>query len=221
MVSKSAKKFVLLATGAVLLCTPAGAEESHTRRVPAVVRTLQSRYSSALPLPSFYPGMVPGLIGVGEAKNLDDLVSIERRLYPGACVTAGFYDYRSVSRYRGHAGLHLGYDIAMPYGNPVAIGWPGVVTAIVVWSGEEHGITVVSPDGTHVTYGHLSPKVKVGQNMRAGQIVGTIVRDHVDVKMRDASGNYKDFGARSRGLGASASSASATSRSPWARISRR
>ncbi|CAN0269117.1 unnamed protein product, partial [Phaeothamnion confervicola] len=119
---------------------------------------------------------------------------IERRLYPGACITAGFYDFRTVSQYRSHAGLHLGYDIAMPPGNQVACGWGGIVTSVVVWSGLEHGITVVSPDGTHVTYGHLSPRVKVGAVLKPGDIVGVIVRDHVDVKMRDAAGNYKDFG---------------------------
>lgn len=172
----------------------AAAEEGLSRRTPAVVRSLQSRYKAPDSFTYGPPMSVPGIPGVAQAKGLADLVAIERRLYPGACITAGFYDFRTVSQYRSHAGLHLGYDIAMPPGNQVACGWGGIVTSIVVWSGMEHGITVVSPDGTHVTYGHLSPRVKVGAVLKPGDIVGVIVRDHVDVKMRDAAGNYKDFG---------------------------
>lgn len=159
---------------------------------PLVVKTLSSRYK--LPTP------VPGATYTTGARDLADYVLLQQRFFPGAVVTSGFYDWRTTSRYRGHAGLHLGYDVAMPYGCPFAAGWPGTVTAINLWSGEEYGITVVHPDGSSVTYGHVAPKVTVGQHVMAGEAIGTIAYNHVDVKMRDAAGNYVDFGGNGRVL---------------------
>jgi hypothetical protein len=131
-------------------------------------------------------------------RDLSEFVMLQQRHFPGAVVTSGFYDWRTTSRYRSHAGLHFGYDIAMPYGCPFSAGWPGRVVAIAVWSGEEHGITVDLGDGSTVTYGHVAPRVSVGQMIHTGDVLGTIARDHVDVKMRDAAGNYFDFGGSAR-----------------------
>ncbi|MBS2036397.1 peptidoglycan DD-metalloendopeptidase family protein [bacterium] len=175
---------------ALLLILPAGARP--LKPAPAVVKTLSSRYK--LPTP------VSGNYASSGARDLADYVTMQQRFFPGAVVTAGFYDWRTTSRYRGHAGLHLGYDVAMPYGCPFSAGWSGTVTAIVVWSGEEHGITVQHPDGSSVTYGHVSPKCVVGQHVQAGEPIGTIAYNHVDVKMRDANGNYVDFGGNGRVL---------------------
>jgi hypothetical protein len=159
---------------------------------PAVVKKLSSRYK--LPTPVSSAGMTSG------ARDLADYVALQQRFFPGAVVTAGFYDWRTTSRYRGHAGLHLGYDVAMPYGCPFSAGWAGTVTSIVLWSGEEYGITVQHPDGSSVTYGHVSPKVTIGQRVLPGEAIGTIAYNHVDVKMRDAHGNYVDFGGNGRVL---------------------
>lgn len=159
---------------------------------PAVVKTLSSRYK--LPTPVTSAGMAHG------ARDLADYVALQQRFFPGAVVTAGFYDWRTTSRYRGHAGLHLGYDVAMPYGCQFSAGWAGTVTSIVLWSGEEYGITVQHPDGSSVTYGHVSPKVTIGQRVLPGEPIGTIAYNHVDVKMRDANGNYVDFGGNGRVL---------------------
>ncbi|CAN0234015.1 unnamed protein product [Phaeothamnion confervicola] len=177
-----------------LLATAATAQEIPNRKVPMVLKKLETRYNISGSMPTM---TIPG---THAARDLADLVAIEQKYFPGACVTAGFYDWRTTSQYRSHAGLHLGYDIAMPYGCKFGAGWPGVVTAIAVWSGEEHGITVQSPDGTTVTYGHVSPRVTVGQQIVAGQPLGVIARDHVDVKMRDAAGNYQDYGGTGRVL---------------------
>lgn len=159
---------------------------------PVVVKTLSSRYK--LPTPVSSAGMTSG------ARDLADYVQLQQRFFPGAVVTAGFYDWRTTSRYRGHAGLHLGYDVAMPYGCPFSAGWAGTVTSIALWSGEEYGITVQHPDGSSVTYGHVSPKVSVGQHVLPGEAIGTIAYNHVDVKMRDSGGNYVDFGGNGRVL---------------------
>lgn len=169
----------------------ASAETQKVRRIPAVVKTLGKRYQLPTPVTQA-PGGVPG------ARDLADLVAIEQRCWPGAVVTAGFYDWRTLSVYRGHAGLHFGYDIAMPYGNQFAAGWTGTVTSIVNWYGEQYGITVAMADGSSVTYGHVSPRVSVGTHVEPGMVLGTIALDHVDVKMRDASGNYVDFGGNGR-----------------------
>lgn len=175
-----------------LLLSPTLALAKPLKPAPLVVRTLSSRYK--LPTP------VPGASFTRGARDLADYVQMQQRFFPGAVVTAGFYDWRTTSRYRSHAGLHLGYDVAMPYGCPFSAGWPGTVTAIVLWSGEEYGITVQHPDGSSVTYGHVSPKVSVGQHVVPGEAIGTIAYNHVDVKMRDSAGNYVDFGGNGRVL---------------------
>jgi hypothetical protein len=175
---------------ALLLICPATARP--LKPAPVVVKTLSSRYK--LPTP------VTGNYASTGARDLADYVQMQQRFFPGAVVTAGFYDWRSTSRYRSHAGLHLGYDVAMPYGCPFSAGWSGTVTAIVLWSGEEYGITVQNADGSSVTYGHVSPKCVVGQHVLAGEPIGTIAYNHVDVKMRDGNGNYVDFGGNGRVL---------------------
>lgn len=126
--------------------------------------------------------------------SLDHFVMLQKGVYPQACVVAGFYDWRTTSRWRSRAGLHFGYDIAMPYGTPFVSGWSGTVTSIVPWYGEEYGITLALADGNSVTYGHVSPAVKVGDTVQVGQVTGFIRLDHVDVKMRDNTGNFVDFG---------------------------
>ncbi|MBT9585283.1 peptidoglycan DD-metalloendopeptidase family protein [bacterium] len=183
------RKLVVFALG---LSLGAGVVAKPRPTPPVVVKTLGSRYK----LPTM---LRPGGNYQG-ARDLADYVALQQRNFPGAVVTSGFYDWRSTSRYRGHAGLHLGYDVAMPYGCPFSAGWSGTVTAITLWSGEEHGITVVHPDGSSVTYGHVAARVTIGQQVMAGDILGTIAYNHVDVKMRDASGNYVDFGGNGRVL---------------------
>jgi hypothetical protein len=110
-------------------------------------------------------------------------------------VVSGFNDWRTVSVYRRHAGLHLGYDIVLPYGSRVPAAWPGKVVAITPWGGSQYGITVLADSGYEATYGHLSPLVRVGQRVAAGDFVGLTIIDHVDVKMRDSAGAYVDFGS--------------------------
>ena len=138
----------------VILVVPAARAEPPASSVPAVVDHLRRSY-----------GVSPASAPSAAVEGLAGLVELERRHFPGAYVSSGFYDWRTVSRYRSHAGLHLGYDIVMPYGTAVSAGWPGTVTSVAQWYGSEYGITVLSPSGSQVTYGHLSPLVNVGQEV--------------------------------------------------------
>ncbi len=133
------------------------------------------------------------LPSVAQPVTLEHLLAVEKGCWSPAWVTSGFYDWRTVSRYRRRAGLHLGYDIAMPYGSPVAAAWPGRVVAVTPWTSSEYGVTVLSPQGWEVTYGHISPNVRVGSQVACGTVIGTIASDHVDVKMRDHTGAYVPF----------------------------
>lgn len=117
-----------------------------------------------------------------------------RGMYPETEITGRFHDWRSVSQYRSHAGLHLGYDIALNAGRAVPAGWPGRVTAIIPWTATEYGVQVQLANGYFVTYGHITPAVSEGQGISAGTTVGHICRDHVDIKVRSASGGYFDWG---------------------------
>lgn len=125
--------------------------------------------------------------------SLASLLASLRMRYPGAEVTGRFSDWRTLSRYRRQAGLHYGYDIALPPGSEVPAAWPGRVVAVTPWYGPQYGITV-DCGGVEATYGHLIPLVKVGDSVLPGRAVGRTVIDHVDVKMRDGAGNYIDYG---------------------------
>lgn len=126
--------------------------------------------------------------------DLQVYVEKVRAIYPEAEVTGRFYDWRSLSQYRSHAGLHLGYDIALNAGRGVPAGWPGRVVDIVPWTDSEYGVCVQTMNGYRVTYGHLHPSVSVGQIIQPGNVVGTVMHDHVDIKVRDMSGGYFDWG---------------------------
>lgn len=128
------------------------------------------------------------------APDLDTLVALQRVVCPAAVISGSFYEWRAVSRYRAVAGMHLGYDLAMPAGTAAVAGWPGQVIRIQPWSGSEFGVTVLSPSGYEATYGHIAPRVKVGDVLNAGDTVGLVAVDHVDVKMRGPDGLYFDYG---------------------------
>ncbi len=127
--------------------------------------------------------------------RLGNWLALERLVCPGASVCSGFYAWRTVSRYRRQAGIHDGYDIALPPGSRVVAGWTGQVVAIVGWSAGQSGVSVMSADGFLTTYGHLVPGVRVGDVLNAGDVVGTTVIDHVDIKMKAPDGRYFDFGS--------------------------
>lgn len=187
MVDLHPKMRTLLATlllGVSCLAAPALAAPPTTTDVPVVVEAMKKKYGlPTTPTP-----------GAKSVDGLAGLVELQRSAWPGAVVTSGFYDWRTVSQYRSRAGLHLGYDIAMPAGSPVRAGWSGSVVSVAPWTDTQWGITVLSGSGLEVTYGHLSPSVSVGDAIQVGDVVGTVVVDHVDVKMRDTAGNYVDFG---------------------------
>jgi hypothetical protein len=157
-------------------------------QVPAVIKKLTEKYGGpALSERSATPV-------VTQTDPLGHLVALQRQHWSQAWVTSTFYDYRSVSVYRRNPGLHLGYDIALPYGCAVSAGWDGVVTDIIPWTDTQYGVTITDSSGVSVTYGHVSPLVSIGQQVRAGSVIARIASDHVDVKMRDGAGQYVPFG---------------------------
>ena len=127
--------------------------------------------------------------------DLQQLLDMQRLGDSGAYVSSGFDDWRTPSKYRSRAGLHYGFDIAMWAGSKVRAAWSGEVIAISRWYGREYGVTVRSSSGYETTYGHISPRVSVGDRVLPGDVLGTVVVDHVDVKMRNSKGNYVDFAA--------------------------
>lgn len=180
------KRFILgtllLTLASSALAQPPKSEGPTSTSVPAVVDKLKKDYGVVDPTPH------------GDVNGLPGFVMLQQRFYPQAQVVSTYYDWRTTSIYRRNAGLHLGYDIAMPYGSPFAAGWAGTVVSIANWYGPQYGITVQMTNGYTVTYGHVSPRVSVGQVVQPGDVLGTIALDHVDVKMRDAAGNYVAFG---------------------------
>lgn len=143
---------------------------------------------------SKFVGSNPGAPATATPMTLGQLLATVRSKYPEAIVTGRFSDPRSVSIYRSHAGLHYGYDVAIPGGSVVPAAWEGEVVAITPWYGQEEGISVVT-GSREATYGHLIPLVKVGQRIKVGDPVGIVARDHVDVKMRGPAGEFIDYGA--------------------------
>ena len=133
------------------------------------------------------------LLTCGARGDVADLLAWQRQGDSGAFISSGFYDWRGPSKYRSRPGLHAGYDIAMLAGSRVRTPWPGEVVAITPWYGEEFGVTLRLPNGLEATFGHIAPSVSLGQVLARGAVVGRVVVDHVDVKVRNASG-YVDFG---------------------------
>lgn len=158
--------------------------------------SLSAASSAGASPPAWRVPAVVEALGGGSGHALDDLLTACRRAWADAIVTSGFLDWRGVSRYRRVPGQHLGYDVAMPAGTPVACAWPGRVVAVTPWTDSEWGVTVRHDDGTEATYGHLAkPGVTVGATVAPGQTLGLVAVDHLDVKMRDANGRPLDFGA--------------------------
>ena len=179
------RKIVISLSLAALSLTPVGAE-SQPQNLPVVVERLVKMYGPAQPPSALFPSL--------QKDPLAHLLALQQKHWGPAWVTSTFYDWRTVSKYRRKAGLHLGYDIALPFGTTVSAAWAGTVTSVVPWTATEWGVTVRGADGTEVTYGHISPKVASGQQIAPGQVVGRIASDHVDVKMRDSLGRYIPFG---------------------------
>ncbi len=195
---------------AAWLACPAGpvlAAPPGTTQVPAVIDALRTRF-----------GVTEPATPAGSVADVTGLVALQRSLSPGAVLTGGFYDWRTVSRYRSQPGLHLGFDIAMPAGSPVRAGWPGTVVSVAPWAEGEWGLTVRSASGTEVTYGHIRPGLSVGDPVQVGTVVGSVSIDHVDVKMRDPAGNYVDFGGQAPGSPSAAAFASYAADSREARM---
>jgi len=128
------------------------------------------------------------------ASDLAEYMQLIRKVDRYAVISGNFWDWRDISMYRSIAGYHFGYDIAMPRGTPVPAGWEGRVIGICSWADGEWGISVLTRGGYTITYGHLVPRVASGKTVSAGEIVGTVAVNHVDVKVRDQNGNFVDFG---------------------------
>lgn len=128
------------------------------------------------------------------SSDLDSYLSLARKADPYALVTGWFWDWRTISIYRSNPGFHYGYDIAMPAGTAVPSGWAGTVTAVAIWADGEWGVTVLTSDNYSITYGHISPRVSPGMTLNVGDVVGIVVHDHVDIKVKNGDGCFVDFG---------------------------
>lgn len=107
-----------------------------------------------------------------------------------------FNSKRSPNQWRKNAGLHNGYDFGGGVDTPVVAGWDGKIVGI----SSVKGWIIDSGDFT-VSYIHISrdTNLKVGQNVKAGDIIGWINSEpehpHVDIKMkRKSDDKYVDWG---------------------------
>lgn len=171
-----------------------------TRTPPGSISGKPSISFKPGPSSSGVPSAVHGSGRLAPARDLASYLGLLSRFTPGGVVCGRFNDWRTTSVYRSIAGLHYGYDIAFPAGTSIEAGWGGQVIGIANWYGTEYGVTVLSPQGFRTTYGHLAPLTHIGAWINPGDVVGRVVHDHVDVKMRDLSGAFIDFGHGVPGL---------------------
>ena len=118
--------------------------------------------------------------------------------------------YGGSTRYEP-GGTHMGVDIAAPRGTPIESFTGGVVTDIKTgqgWTPQTPSfgnyIVVTTPSGEKVRYSHLYENfVKVGEQIQAGQKIGTIGGTgstysqhhegpgyHLDLRIKDAANKY-------------------------------
>lgn len=80
--------------------------------------------------------------------------------------------------------IHTGFDFYCPIGTEIPALESGVVVAIESFTGEKAGspwwhetqaVLVEGPSGV-ILYGEILPKVKVGQEIRAKEIIGTVLQ---------------------------------------------
>jgi murein DD-endopeptidase MepM/ murein hydrolase activator NlpD len=190
MMSRTLTASMLLVLG-LALWTPARATTPIAATRPTVGPVSPEAYDAMLttthevlawlrPCP---PGTSGAQLGGPLPTPLQQLLGRIRQVAPYAQVTSTFDEWRPPSGLRPCGGPHNGYDIGLDAGTPVPAGWSGRVVKIEQWCGAEHCITVQSGE-VRVGYGHLLPAVKVGQWVEAGDVVGHVVYNHVDVKMR-------------------------------------
>lgn len=148
------------------------------------------------------------LLALPSAADVSDLLRWQQVGDSGAYVSSGFHDWRTVSKYRRVPGLHAGYDVAMLAGAQVRTPWAGEVVAVTPWYGRELGVTIRLENGWEATFGHIETSLFAGQKLKRGDVVGAVVVDHVDVKMRDARGRFIDFGTEAPSRGSVAAAAS-------------
>lgn len=114
-----------------------------------------------------------------------------------------FSSTRLPSGNRTKAGLHDGYDINGSEGGNVIAGWPGKETYIE--SGWGNGSSMVrieykAPSGKvyQIEYGHIIPTPGLlNTDIKVGTVIGkirTVYVPHVDIKVRDSSGQWVDWG---------------------------
>jgi murein DD-endopeptidase MepM/ murein hydrolase activator NlpD len=137
-------------------------------------------------------------LGINGAKDIKDYVKMcQQYSDKGAVITSVYYD----TRQRTHGiDYHYGYDIALPEGAKAIAGWSGVVDSIIPWDyygyNTDSAVRVKFSNGSVIDYGHIIPSsnIKIGSVITPGTVVGTVFKDHVDMKMRDSSGNFVDWG---------------------------
>ncbi len=94
----------------------------------------------------------------------------------------------------GRGRLHAGQDLGTDPNDPVAARLSGVIEkAYATGFGKAGGAIVIRyNDGSQGTYGHTVPKVRAGQRVSAGEIIGAIFNDgnnsHLHYELRDAAG---------------------------------
>lgn len=99
---------------------------------------------------------------------------------------------------------HTGIDIAGTAGEPVIAGTVGTISyvgrTVGATSSDVNCITITDNAGNKVTYRPLEPSVKVGEIVKQGQVIGSLLESgdpsstttHLNMSVRDVSAGYVD-----------------------------
>ncbi len=110
-----------------------------------------------------------------------------------ALMTSGCDDPRN-----GGERAHGGYDFALEKDTKIYAAYPGTVVKVFGndrWGGSGGAVWVQNTDKSFVTsYGHIYQiKVKVGDVVEKGTLLGVIAKDHLDVKrFKDPNQHWQD-----------------------------
>ncbi len=150
------------------------------RDAPDVERFIGGPFISPSGSDQTYDEVSQKLLDISQKVNAFEKLTLAIRRMPlayplsGKFRTTSKFGYRN-DPFRSARAMHAGYDFKAAYGHPVRATADGVVTRAGRYGAYGKAVVIKHPYGITTLYAHMSRvKVKKGQRVRLGQIIGNL-----------------------------------------------